>query len=105
MRHDPERDRAELQRYLGDAYDERLLRGHRQAMQAELAAATDEAGHYRSSETYLYDLTVFAMSGTKDPYLRDLTELVPAGAHLLDYGCGIGSDGLGLLEAGYRVSF
>src|SRR3954471_22150599 len=45
------------------------------------------------------------MSGTKLPYLRDLTELVPPPAHLLDYGCGIGSDGLRLIDAGYRVSF
>jgi 2-polyprenyl-3-methyl-5-hydroxy-6-metoxy-1,4-benzoquinol methylase len=103
--HDPESERAELERYLGDEYDERRLRGHRQAMRAELEATGDEARHYRTSEAYLYDLTVFAMSGTKLPYLRDLTEALPPGAHVLDYGCGIGSDGLRLLEAGYRVSF
>src|SRR4051794_1253658 len=45
------------------------------------------------------------MTGTKDPYLRALIQHVPPGGSLLDYGCGIGSDGLQLLEAGYRVSF
>ena len=30
---------------------------------------------------------------------------MPPGSRLLDYGCGIGSDGLMLLEAGYRVEF
>jgi SAM-dependent methyltransferase len=30
---------------------------------------------------------------------------VPAGARLLDLGCGIGADGLRLLERGYRVEF
>ena len=30
---------------------------------------------------------------------------MPPGARILDYGCGIGSDGLLLLEAGYRVEF
>jgi SAM-dependent methyltransferase len=30
---------------------------------------------------------------------------IPHGARVLDYGCGIGSDGLLLLEAGYRVEF
>src|SRR5438132_3672549 len=45
------------------------------------------------------------MSPTKLPYLRALTRIVPAGARVLDYGCGIGSDGLMLLEAGYRVEF
>jgi SAM-dependent methyltransferase len=50
-------------------------------------------------------LTVFAMSGTKEPYLRELTQAVRPPARVLDYGCGIGSDGLLLLEAGYRVEF
>jgi SAM-dependent methyltransferase len=54
---------------------------------------------------YLYNLTAFAMSRTKEPYLSDLTDLVPAGARILDYGCGIGSDGLLLLQAGYEVGF
>jgi SAM-dependent methyltransferase len=31
--------------------------------------------------------------------------LVPPGSRVLDYGCGIGSDGLLLLEAGYDVGF
>jgi hypothetical protein len=30
---------------------------------------------------------------------------IPPGARVLDYGCGIGSDGLMLLEGGYRVEF
>ena len=45
------------------------------------------------------------MTGTKLPYLDELVRHVPPGARLLDYGCGIGSDGLMLLEAGYRVEF
>jgi len=45
------------------------------------------------------------MTGTKLPYLRELVRRVPPGTRVLDYGCGIGSDGLMLLEAGYRVEF
>lgn len=45
------------------------------------------------------------MTGTKMPYLDELVRHVSPGARLLDYGCGIGSDGLMLLEAGYRVEF
>src|SRR5207248_483828 len=48
---------------------------------------------------------VFAMSGTKLPYHGDLERIVPSGSRLLDYGCGIGSDGLRLLDRGYRVEF
>jgi SAM-dependent methyltransferase len=45
------------------------------------------------------------MTRTKEPYLRTLGRLVAPGSRVLDYGCGIGSDGLLLLEAGYRVEF
>ena len=58
-----------------------------------------------TSRGYLYNLTAFAMTGTKLPYLRELRRHVAPGARVLDYGCGIGSDGLLLLEAGYRVEF
>jgi GT2 family glycosyltransferase/2-polyprenyl-3-methyl-5-hydroxy-6-metoxy-1,4-benzoquinol methylase len=100
-----ERDLEELREYLGDAYDHAKLVNHTQGVDDEAAAAVDEGHFYRSSELYLYDLTVFAMSGTKAPYLRALRALVRPGARVLDYGCGIGSDGLRLIEAGYRVSF
>ncbi|CAN5813728.1 hypothetical protein BH24ACT3_BH24ACT3_05790 [soil metagenome] len=96
---------AELRAYLGDRYDPDRLVHHRAEVEAEECAAPDEASFYRTSEAYLYDLTAFAMSGTKAPYLRDLRRLVAPGASLLDYGCGIGADGLRLLEDGYQVSF
>jgi GT2 family glycosyltransferase/SAM-dependent methyltransferase len=100
-----ERDLEELQRYLGAAYDERRLQDHVHAVDAEEAAAPDERTFYRTSEAYLYDLTVFAMSGTKAPYRRVVRELLAPGGRALDYGCGIGADGLRFLEQGYRVEF
>lgn len=102
---DPDAERAELREYLGDGYDERRLRGHLQAMDEELERLGDDQRLYRTSDAYLYDLTVFAMSGTKEPYLRTLTRRIPPPARLLDVGCGIGSDGLRLLQAGYTVAF
>jgi GT2 family glycosyltransferase/2-polyprenyl-3-methyl-5-hydroxy-6-metoxy-1,4-benzoquinol methylase len=104
-RWDGERDLEELQAYLGDEYDHTLLQDHVRRVEAEEEAAPDEATFYRTSTMYLYDLTVFAMSGTKRPYLRDLRAFVPPGSSLLDWGAGIGSDGLRLLERGYRVAF
>jgi glycosyltransferase involved in cell wall biosynthesis len=100
-----EQELAELKTYLGDSYDELVLRGHQQAVDAEEAAAADELTFYRTSTAYLYDLTVFAMSGTKRPYRETIMRRIGPGSRLLDYGCGIGSDGLRFLEAGYRVEF
>ncbi len=101
----PEREEADLRDYLGDAYDRGRLERYQEVLDEEVAAVGDEAELYRTSEAYLYNLTVFAMSGTKLPYLQALTSRVPPGSRVLDYGCGIGSDGLMLLEAGYRVEF
>ena len=100
-----DRDREELRRYLGADYDERRLERHVAGLEEEEAAAPDERTFYRTSRAYLYDLTVFSMSGTKAPYRRLLREVAPPGGRLLDYGCGIGADGLRMLEHGYRVEF
>lgn len=105
VRVDPDRELEELRAYLGDDFDEAALREHEQRLMRELEDAPDEESLYRTSQMYLYDLTVFAMSGTKAPYVDLLTRSVPAGARLLDVGCGIGADGLALLEAGYDVTF
>jgi SAM-dependent methyltransferase len=102
---DPEREEDELRRYLGAAYDHRRLIDWEGQLERELERLGDEQVLYRSSEAYLYNLTAFAMTRTKEPYLRDLAELVPPPARVLDYGCGIGSDGLALAGAGYRVEF
>jgi SAM-dependent methyltransferase len=105
MEAQPERERDELRAYLGADYDEARLRRWQEVLEEERREIGDEATLYRTSEAYLYNLTAFAMSGTKIPYLRALTRRVPSGASVLDYGCGIGSDGLMLLEKGYRVAF
>jgi len=102
---DTEREADELRAYLGDSYDHTALQRYQQTLDQEWAGCDDEEHFYRSSKGYLYNLTAFAMTGTKLPYLRELTKHVPPGSRVLDYGCGIGSDGLLLLEGGYRVEF
>jgi GT2 family glycosyltransferase len=98
-------DRAELAAYLGDAFALESLQRHTELIEAEVAEIGDEQRFYEHSQAYLYDLTAFAMSGTKLPYHAVLRRLVSPGARLLDFGCGIGADGLRLLERGYRVEF
>jgi hypothetical protein len=105
LRPDADVEEAELRAYLGPRFDRRLLERHGEEVEAELARMGDEGTLYRTSEAYLYDLTAFAMWETKDPYRAAVTGAVLPGASLLDYGCGIGSDGLRLLAAGYRVGF
>jgi SAM-dependent methyltransferase len=102
---DADAELGELKEYLGDAYDQRRLERWEQEVNEEYARVGSESDLYRHSEAYLYNLTVFAMSGTKDPYLAEIARTFPRGTRLLDYGCGIGSDGLRLIEAGYDVSF
>jgi GT2 family glycosyltransferase len=100
-----EDDLADLREYLGPAFDPGSLARHRDLVDEEEMDSPDEATFYRTSRTYLYDLTMFAVWGTKVPYLAALRRLMPPPARILDYGCGIGSDGLRLLNAGYQVSF
>lgn len=102
---DPAREEQELRAYLGESFELERLQRYQETLDREVEAIDDEQSLYRTSRAYLYNLTAFAMTGTKAPYLNELMRHVPAGARVLDYGCGIGSDGLLLAEAGYRVEF
>jgi GT2 family glycosyltransferase/2-polyprenyl-3-methyl-5-hydroxy-6-metoxy-1,4-benzoquinol methylase len=95
----------ELREYLGDTFDEERLVHHSHHVEAEEALAKDEATFYRTTDTYLYDLTAFALWDTKVPYFEALRAAIPRGARVLDYGCGIGTDGLRLIDHGYDVAF
>lgn len=102
---DAAREQSELEQYLGADFDLDKLRRYQATLDDEYAACGDEETFYRTSRGYLYNLTAFAMTGTKLPYLRALCRLIPPRSRVLDYGCGIGSDGLALAEAGFEVEF
>lgn len=105
LSHDPAREERELREYLGSDFELDRLRAYNEQLEAEVGEIGDEATLYRTSRAYLYNLTAFAMTPTKRPYLDAVTRLVEPGERVLEYGCGIGSDGLELLEAGYQVEF
>lgn len=98
-------DEEELRAYLGDRFDRSLLVRWQEQLEEEARELDDEQALYRTSQAYLYNLTAFAMTGTKAPYVAALRSVLEPGARVLDVGCGIGSDGLGLLEDGFRVEF
>lgn len=102
---DPDHEAAELRAYLGDAYDHQRLVHYEAQLEDELADLGDEQALYRRSEAYLYNLTAFAMTGTKDPYRAWIDEAFPDGGRLVDVGCGIGSDGLALMRGGHTMTF
>jgi SAM-dependent methyltransferase len=103
---DPDLEAAELRAYLGDAYVHERLVHYEAQLDQELADIGDEQALYRRSEGYLYNLTAFAMTGTKDPYRAWIDEAFPAGGRVLDVGCGIGADGLALMAGGgHTVTF
>lgn len=102
---DANREEAELSAYLGGDFDRKRLENYQETLAEEVALIRDENQLYRTSRAYLYNLTAFAMTGTKLPYLDILTARLAPDSRVLDYGCGIGSDGLMLIEAGYHVEF
>ena len=77
---DPQREEAELRAYLGDDFRLDRLQHYQDHLDAEFAEVGHEDTFYLTSKAYLYNLTAFAMTGTKLPYLSELTRRVPAGA-------------------------
>ncbi len=103
---DPDAEAAELQAYLGATYDHTRLMHYEHQLEEELAQIGDEQALYRTSQAYLYNLTAFAMTRTKDPYRAWIDAALPHGGRVLDVGCGIGSDGLALMAGGgHTVTF
>lgn len=62
---------------------------------------------YKQTPHYLYNLVIWYDSGDRFnfiPYFEKLREQFGIQS-VLDYGCGVGNDGLALLEAGFEVTF
>jgi SAM-dependent methyltransferase len=103
---DPAREEAELRSYLGDDFRLDRLQHYQEHLDEEVAEIAHEDTFYLTSKAYLYNLTAFAMTGTKDPYRAWIDEALPGGGRVLDVGCGIGSDGLSLIAGGgHTVTF
>jgi GT2 family glycosyltransferase/2-polyprenyl-3-methyl-5-hydroxy-6-metoxy-1,4-benzoquinol methylase len=81
----------ELRDYLGDDYDPSLL--------------VNPAEVHQKGRPSLYELTTLAARSSAEPCIHLLRRHLPAQGRVLDYRCGIGTNGILLLEQGYRVAF
>ena len=95
---------CELRTYLGERHDSARL-VYRSGGQDANASSQIEAGPDWSDDERLYDLARRALEGRTDPALSVLESQIQPGSRVLEYGCGIGSDGLHLAQAGYSVQF
>jgi len=100
----------ELKEYLGDDFQEGLDSSWALADEwRERNPKTKEEieRFYAETPYYVYNLLIWKESGQRPPYVHyALPHLRRSGAHrICDYGCGIGNDGLELLERGYEVVF
>ena len=103
---------AELAMYLeacGEPVRREWFGGHDATVQREFdeftAAGKTPAEFYRESKTLVYHLTFFGEDQWKRPYREILQATLPPPKRLLEYGCGIGADGLRFLATGYDVAF
>ncbi len=108
----PNRGIDELHCYLattGQPFHHEWLGGRDMTVQKEFeefaAKGKTLEEFYRESETLVYHGIFFGEDQWKYPYRRVIIETMPADSVLLDYGCGVGSDGIKLGEAGYKVYF
>jgi hypothetical protein len=97
----------ELRAYLGNKYTEKSethLVEEWSAMARQSPEQIEE--FYRSTDAYLFDLTNWHAS-TRFPYAEVIGSFACRHGfrHLLEFGCGIGTDGLKLLQRGFEVTF
>jgi glycosyltransferase involved in cell wall biosynthesis len=86
---------CELRRYLGERYDS-----------ARLVYATGPPPEAEGpDEERLFEHARRGLAGRTDHALALVQRHLPPGSRALEYGCGIGSDGLRLAQAGYSVQF
>lgn len=62
---------------------------------------------YRKNKNYLYNLTIWFESGDRPNFADEIKQVAEKyDVHsFLDFGCGVGNDGLELIEQGYNVTF
>lgn len=97
----------ELKDYLesqGVAFEPERMGGWDELVEKEFATFKEPIEFYKKGRSYLYHLTAFGLDQWKHPYFFAIREQVKP-CDVLDYGCGVGADGLRLARAGFTPSF
>ena len=83
--------------------------GHDDVLQTEfdsfIRSGKTAEQFYKESKILLYHLTWFGEDQWKRPYHRVIRENFAPPTTMLEYGCGVASDGLKFTELGYEVKF
>lgn len=95
---------CELRRYLGERHDSARLVYGSAATPEDPASRTDPSSGEPDGES-LFDLVRDALSGGSEHAASLLRSHLPSGSRILQYRCGIGSDGLRMAREGYAVQF
>lgn len=94
----------ELIEYLGDDFDLAKLTGKDALVIEEAAKYETPEQFYKEGTVYLYHLTLFNADKWKAPIYETLRKTIEPCA-VLDYGCGIGGDGLNMMRFGFSPAF
>jgi len=95
---------CELRRYLGERYDSARL-VYRSAHPDTKASSSAQDEREWPDDESLFQFARRALEGATDTALSVLHRHLEPGSRLIEYGCGIGSDGLRLAQSGYVVQF
>ena len=100
----------ELRKYLGNSFEEYFDSSWAIASDwfADDPKTDDEiADFYKNTHHYLYNLVIWHESGDRDNFSKDVDNLRKrfGVSSAIDYGCGVGNDGLMFLEHGLEVDF
>ncbi|MBP7768392.1 class I SAM-dependent methyltransferase [Candidatus Woesebacteria bacterium] len=101
---------SELKEYLGDQFIPYFDSSVSLAVNwynSEPKTPEEVAEFYKNTHDYIYNLVIWHESGDREDFLSEFKQLSEkyGVSSFLDYGCGVGNDGLALINSGYSVSF
>ncbi|MFC1653295.1 hypothetical protein ACFL1M_00415 [Patescibacteria group bacterium] len=100
----------ELEIYLGSSFVEYFdssLAIANDWLNKNPSSKEEVADFYKNTNEYLYNLIIWYESGDRDTFSSDMDKISKrfSVSSFVDYGCGVGNDGLLMIEKGFRAEF